>query len=101
MKNWNGLDNAAAPVEHPRSKVRWHALTATFVTLVCFAAVDTIFPALKRWKIPFVPDTELASHAAAFEWNEVCLDSVAWPSHRARVFRTPFKAFPILSGRIA
>ncbi|CAE7202493.1 hypothetical protein PTNB73_05715 [Pyrenophora teres f. teres] len=71
MKNWNGLDNAAAPVEHPRPKVRWRALSATLVTLVCFAAVDTIFPALKSWKIPFVPWTQVASHHAAFEWNEI------------------------------
>ncbi|KAI0581292.1 hypothetical protein TUN199_06701 [Pyrenophora tritici-repentis] len=71
MKNWNGLDNAAAPVKHPRPKVWWRALSATFVTLVCFAAVDAIFPALKSWKIPLVPWIELASHHAAFEWNEI------------------------------
>ena len=73
MKSWNGLEGATAPVKPGRTPTRWRALlSATFVTLVCLAAVDTIFPELKNWDLSSFLDIEPALHDAAFEWSEVC-----------------------------
>jgi hypothetical protein len=72
MKSWNGLEDATAPVKPGRTPTRWRALSATFVTLVCLAAVDTIFPELKAWDLSSVLDKTPALHNAAFEWSEVC-----------------------------
>ncbi|KAI4631998.1 uncharacterized protein J4E87_002706 [Alternaria ethzedia] len=72
MKSWNGLEDATAPVKPRRTPTRWRALlSATFVTLVCLAAVDTIFPELKNWDLSSFLDIEPALHDAAFEWSEI------------------------------
>ncbi|KAF1944112.1 alpha/beta-hydrolase [Clathrospora elynae] len=73
MKSWiDGLDDAAAPVKPPRTQVQWRALSATFVTLVCLAALNTIFPGLKNRDFAFL-DHESAprSRYTAFEWSEI------------------------------
>jgi hypothetical protein len=75
MKSWNGLEDATAtaPVKPGRAPMRWRALlSATFVTLVCLAAVDTIFPELKSWDLSSFLDNGPALHDASFEWSEVC-----------------------------
>lgn len=72
MKSWNGVEDATAPVKPRRTPTRWRALSATFVTLVCLAAVDTIFPELKNWDLSLSLDEEPALHHAAFEWSKVC-----------------------------
>ena len=64
-KSWNGLEDATAPV-----KTRWRAVSATFVTLVCLAAVDTIFPGLKNWDASFL-NKEPVLHDAPFDWSKV------------------------------
>ncbi|KAF7675003.1 alpha beta hydrolase fold-1 [Alternaria burnsii] len=71
MKSWNGLEDATAPVKPRRTPTRWRALSATFVTLVCLAAVDTIFPELKNWDLSLSLDKEPALHHAAFEWSKI------------------------------
>ncbi|KNG46504.1 alpha beta hydrolase fold-1 [Stemphylium lycopersici] len=71
MKSWNGLDDAAAPVQPRRTQVRWRALSATFVTLVCLAAVDTIFPGLKTWDVSSALRKKPVSAHTAFQWDEI------------------------------
>jgi hypothetical protein len=80
MKSWNGLEeDATAPVKTRRIRIWWRVLSATFVTLVCLAAVDTILPGLKSWDPSFL-NKEPAPRYASFEWSEVrgvCVLSVA------------------------
>ncbi|KAL1794781.1 hypothetical protein ACET3X_006597 [Alternaria dauci] len=71
MKSWNGSEGATAPVKPRRTPTRWRALSATFVTLVCLAAVDTIFPELKNWDLSLSLDNEPALHHAAFDWSKI------------------------------
>jgi hypothetical protein len=68
MKSWNGLEDAAAPINLQR--IRWRAVSATFVTLVCLAAVDTIFPELKNWDGSFL-NKGPAVYNAPFDWSQV------------------------------
>jgi hypothetical protein len=94
MKSWNELDDATPPVKRRRIQGRWRALSATFVTLVCLAAVDTIFPNLKNWD-PSSLKEEPAPQFTPFEWSEVrreCFLSV--------VPRTWFCYYCILSDRM-
>ncbi|KAG9188660.1 hypothetical protein G6011_07365 [Alternaria panax] len=71
MKSWNGLEDATAPVKPQQTPMRWRALSATFVTLVCLAAVDTIFPELKNWNFSSSLGKEPALRHATFEWSEI------------------------------
>lgn len=72
MKSWNELDGAAAPVKPRRDPVRWRALTATFVTLVVLAALDTIFPELKNWSPPkWSTHSGFEHETKAFQWSQV------------------------------
>ncbi|KAF1836666.1 alpha/beta-hydrolase [Decorospora gaudefroyi] len=87
MKNLNGsdADAATAPVKPRRRTQGWRALSATFVTLACLAAVDTIFPELKNWDPSSLKSQPAASYAA-FEWSE------ASPSKRLK-FHKCFDGF--------
>lgn len=69
MKTWHGCDNAAAPQVPRRPQPCRRALSAVFVTLVCLAALDTIFsPGPRTWHAHKKP----VSHHAAFAWEKVC-----------------------------
>ncbi len=68
MKNWDTLDGAVLPAKPRRDFVRWRALTATFVTLVVLAGVDTIFPRLKYWS---PSDWRNKPAAKPFQWSDV------------------------------
>jgi hypothetical protein len=71
MKSWNGLEeDATAPVKTRRIRIWWRVLSATFVTLVCLAAVDTIIPEWKSWDLYFFYKEPAPRHAS-FEWSEV------------------------------
>jgi hypothetical protein len=72
MKSWNGLEDATAtaPVKTRRIRLWWRgAWSATFIALVCLAAVDTIFP-VKSWDPSFLKK-EPALHDALFDWSQV------------------------------
>ncbi|USP77260.1 uncharacterized protein yc1106_04534 [Curvularia clavata] len=71
MKTWNGSDDAAAPIKPRRSRTCRTTLSATFVTLVCLAAVDTISPAFKKWPLSLFAGDRAVSHAPAFDWDEI------------------------------
>ncbi|KAF1839952.1 uncharacterized protein K460DRAFT_390178 [Cucurbitaria berberidis CBS 394.84] len=75
MKSWTGFEDAVPPLQPRRTEVRWRALTATFVTMVVLAGVDTVFPELKHWSPPFWnhdsnrPGSRYA--VKPFKWSEI------------------------------
>ncbi|KAH7399269.1 TAP-like protein-domain-containing protein [Pyrenochaeta sp. MPI-SDFR-AT-0127] len=72
MKSWSELDAAAAPVKPHRDPVRWRALTATFVTLVVLAGLDTIFTELKNSSLPAWTSHPQFEHTAEpFKWSQI------------------------------
>ncbi|KAJ4372202.1 hypothetical protein N0V83_003976 [Neocucurbitaria cava] len=76
MKSWNGLEDVAPPARPPRTQVRWRALTATFVTIVVLAGIDTIFPELKNISPPDffgLPGSHPSYNDVAkpFEWSQI------------------------------
>lgn len=67
------------PAKPRRDFVRWRALTATFVTLVVLAGVDTIFPRLKYWS---PSDWRNKPAAKPFQWSDVSSKSFHQSSTR-------------------
>lgn len=75
MKSWNVLETAAAPPKPQRSPVR-RLLSATFVTLVILAGLDTVFPDVKNKITPpswgsVLQPSSLHFPPEPFDWSQI------------------------------
>ena len=91
MKTWTASGETAAPIKPRRPRIYSTVLFATFVTLVCLAAVDTVFPALKMWPLSSFVGERSVSHSPAFKWDEVCRETL---SHTRAMLRPSNTALP-------
>lgn len=77
MKSWDGLERSAAVPEKPRRFLVRRVLSATFVTLVILAGIDTIVPESKSWLYPHswrsLSESSTANETKKpFDWSQVC-----------------------------
>lgn len=87
MKSWNGFEGAATPAKPNDTRparplsLKWRALSATFVTLIVLAALDSLFPHARRIPPSLLEKdtnpTQSDIPGYGFDWHKVRLDLLA------------------------